>query len=192
MSSRPTDAELQLATKLAWRIGSRWKNVEEEDLASHLTLWLFQNVHHLERWRLADTGRGRLYVALKREASKYCARETTARIGQPLNAGRFYNIDRIRRVMPFIFEDTPLDAIAVNPTTGQPIGTGGTGEAATILMDVRSAYYDLAPPTRELLGLRYRDGLSHEEIAELRGLTVEASKTAIHRALKRMSDNLGE
>jgi RNA polymerase sigma factor (sigma-70 family) len=95
--------------------------------------------------------------------------------------------------MPFIFEETTLGTVLVNPVTGQPVGNpSASSEAAAILMDVRSAYYDLQPTTRELLGLRYRDGLAHEEIAELRGMSVEATKTAIHRALKKMSDNLGD
>ena len=166
--------------------------MEEEDLASHLTLWLFQNQHHVKRWRDEDEGRGRLYVSLKREAAKYCARETAARVGQPTTAGRFYNLERIRRVLPFIFENPHLDAVQVNPLTGQAVGQPATGQAQVILMDVRSAYYDLPAKTRELLALRFRDGLSHEEISELRGLTVEATKTAIHRALKKISDNLGD
>ena len=192
MTNTPTQSELQLATKIAWRVGSRWAHVEEEDLASHLTLWLFQNQHHLERWRESDLGKGRLYVSLKREAAKYCAKETAAKVGQPTDAGRFYNVERVRRVLPFIFEDTHLGAVPVNPHTGQAIGEVATGQVAVILMDVRSAYYDLPAKTRELLALRYRDGLSHEEIAELRGLSIEATKTAIHRALKKISDALGE
>lgn len=192
MSNSPTQSELQLATKIAWRVGSRWSNIEEEDLASHLTLWLFQNQHHLERWREADVGKGRLYVSLKREAAKYCAKETAAKIGQPTDAGRFYSVERVRQILPFIFEDTYLDAVAVNPQTGQAIGQPATGQAQVILMDVRSAYYDLPVKTRELIALRFRDGLAHEEIAELRGLTIEATKTAIHRALKKISDTLGD
>lgn len=192
MNKTPTQLELQLATKIAWRVGSRWSHVEPEDLASHLTLWLFQNQNHLERWRENDVGKGRLYVSLKREAAKYCAKETAAKVGQPTDAGRFYSVERIRQILPFIFEQPFLDAMPVNPHTGQAIGQIPSGQVAVMLMDVRSAFYDLPIKTRELIALRFRDGLAHEEIAELRGLTIEATKTAIHRALKKISDTLGE
>ena len=192
MPSNVLPTELELATKIAWRIGSRWKLINEEDLASHLTLWLFENAATLAKWRTTDFGNGRLFVSLRREALKFCASETAAEIGQPIDANRFYSVERIRKIMPFTFEETPQTLVIVNPITGATQGdTGASGEALAILADVRAVYYGLPPHLRELLALRYRDGLSYEELGELRKLTPEAARKAVNRALKRLSDELG-
>jgi len=184
------ETELTIATKVAYRFGRRWKLVEEEDLAGHLTLWLFENKTWLETWRRSDYGTASLYVALKHEAAKYCASETAKKVGQPLDAGRFYSVALIRRVLPFVFESNPLPSVRQNPVTGAPLDPYAESVALDVLLDVRNAYYDLPEKTRGLIALRYRDGLSHGEIAELRNLSLEAEQTAIHRAIKRMSDYL--
>ena len=44
---------------------------------------------------------------------------------------------------------------------------------------------DLRPDDREILLLKYRDGLTHQEIAERLGITVDASKQKLSRALKK-------
>lgn len=184
------DNELQVATKVAYRFGARWELVESEDLASHLTLWLFDHAETLAAWRQVDYGTGQLYVSLKREAARYCAAETANRIGKPIHNARFYSLARIRRVLPFIFEETPEPTVAQNPVTGEVVGTVSDNLAQAVILDVRDAYYGLPRKARNLVTLRYRDGLSYREIAELHNLSVEASQTAIHRALKRMSDSL--
>ena len=184
------DNELQVATKVAYRFGARWELVESEDLASHLTLWLFDNAHSLAAWRQVDYGTGQLYVSLKREAARYCAAETASRIGKPIANARFYSLSRIRRVLPFIFESLPEPQVIQNPVTGEVVGTASDNLAQAVILDVRDAYYGLPRNARNLVTLRYRDGLSYREISELHNLSVEASQTAIHRALKRMSDSL--
>jgi RNA polymerase sigma factor (sigma-70 family) len=187
---RVLDHELQVATKVAYRFGSRWELVEPEDLASHLTLWLFDHAQTLAEWRKVDYGTGQLYVSLKREAARYCAAETASRIGRPLANSRFYSLARIRRVLPFIFEAIPEPTLLENPHTGEAVGNVSDNIAQAVILDLRDAHYGLPRKTRNLVTLRYRDGLTYREIAELHGLSVEAAQTAIHRALKRMGDSL--
>jgi RNA polymerase sigma factor (sigma-70 family) len=188
--SKVLDRELQVATKVAYRFGARWELVEPEDLASHLTLWLFDNAQILAAWREVDYGTGQLYVSLKREAARYCAAETASRIGRPIANARFYSLARIRRVLPFIFETIPEPQVMENPKTGEAVGIASENIAQAVILDLRDAYYGLPRKTRNLVTLRYRDGLSYREIAELHNLSVEAAQTAIHRALKRMGDSL--
>ena len=80
-----TAAEIKLAEKVAWRVGSKWQAVEIDDLQSHLYLFMAENVKHLVRWRDEPGDNGKLYVALRREAARYCAKEQAARVGRPIN-----------------------------------------------------------------------------------------------------------
>lgn len=190
MTINITAAEMKMAEKVAWRIGSKWDAVEIEDLTSHLYLWLVTNVKALERWR-QEPSDGKLYVSLRREAAKYCAREQAAAIGRPIQENNFYNADIVHRALPYIFEAIPQTTITQNPVTGVPAQVPQDYDVAlTILTDIRQTYYGLNPDIREILAWRYRDGLTFEEIGELKNITKDGAKKSVDRALARLVNSL--
>lgn len=184
--------ELTLADKVAARIGSRWSEIEIEDLNSFLYLWLCENIETVKRWRTEVAGEGKLYVSLRREAAKYCAKEQAVAVGRPIHAVNFYNTELLHRALPFIFEDTPQTAVPIDPRTGAPVQHVGTdfNVAVTIISDIRGAYYGLNPEIRMTLAYRFRDGLTYEEIGELKGMTKDGAKKSIERAIERLSNAL--
>lgn len=183
--------ELKLAEKVAYRIGSRWSAVEVDDLTSHLYLWLVTNVKNVERWRGEDAGEGKLYVSLRREAAKYSAKEQAARVGRPIAVGNFYTADLLDRALPYVFEDTPQTTALENPVTGQAQSVGSQFDrAVTIMADIRGAFYGLNPEIRRVLEWRYRDGLTFEEIGDLRNVTKDGAKKQVERAVSRLVDAL--
>mgnify|MGYP003635864165 CR=1 FL=1 len=184
--------ELEIADKVAQRIGSRWSEVEIEDLNSFLYLWLVEHNEAVKRWRDEPMGNGKLYVALRREAAKYCAAEQAARVGRPINADNFYSSKLLSAAMPYVFEETPQTNTVVDPRTGIPQATGYEFDRAiTIMADIRGAYYGLNKDVQETLALRFRDGLTYEEIGELRSLTKDGALKQVQRALERLSNALG-
>lgn len=186
------DKELRLAEVIAAKVGKRWKNVEVEDLRSHLYLWLFDNQRALHRWRSEVGGEGKLYNSLRREASKYCSAETSARINRPLDETPAYPVDVLERALPFIFEGTPETLVRINPATGEPLEAfTESGRALALLADVRGAYYGLPREVQEVLAWRFRDGLTFEEIGELSEMTKDGAKKRVTRAVRRLSDALG-
>jgi DNA-directed RNA polymerase specialized sigma24 family protein len=192
MDNQVTPSELELARKVAFRIGRRWKLIDQDDLTSHLYLWMFEHTKELKRWRIGDLGNGALYVTLRREAAKFCAAETAASAGRPIQTPRFYTIEVVRRALPYIFEDSPVTLVVENPITGWVQWEPSENSVAmSILADVKAEFNGLAGPLQTLLTWRYRDGLSYEEISELRGITTEATRKAVERSLKRLSEALG-
>jgi DNA-directed RNA polymerase specialized sigma24 family protein len=183
--------EIRLADKVAWRVGSKWAAVEIEDLQSHLYLWMMENLRNLDRWRAEPGDNGKLYVSLRREAARYCAREQAARVGQPIAKDNFYNVALVERALPFVFEDIPQTQVAENPVTGRPANVPGEFDVAlTILTDIRQTYYGLNPEIQQVLAWRFRDGLTFEEIGELKGITKDGGKKSVDRGLARLVDSL--
>ena len=183
--------EIKLAEKVAWRVGSRWAAVDIDDLQQHLYLWLFENLRALERWRGEPGDNGKLYVSLRREAAKFCAREQAAAIGQPLQQDNFYTAGMVERALPFIFEDTPQTTVGENPVTGKPNSVPESYDTAlAILTDIRQTFYGLNPEVQTVLAWRFRDGLTYEEIGELKGISKEGGAKAVQRALQRLVDAL--
>lgn len=191
MSTPLEPDELKVAERVATRIGSRWSAVEVDDLTGHLYLWLLTNTRAVERWRAEESGEGKLYVALRREAAKYAAKEQAARVGRPIQEGNFYSRDLLHRALPYIFEDVPQSEVMVNPVTGKAESIPGEFDRAlTLLADVRGAFHGLNRDIKTVLEWRYRDGLTFEEIGELRNITKDGAKKQVERALNRLVDAL--
>lgn len=182
--------EMKLAEKIAWRIGAKWSAVEIDDLTSHLYLWLVENQRALERWRL-EASEGKLYVSLRREAAKYCAREQAARVGRPIQQDNFYTSGIVERALPYIFEDIPQTTVTQNPVTGAPGHIPAEYDTAlNLLTDIKQSFHGLNPEVREVLAWRFRDGLTFEEIGELKSITKDGGKKSVDRAVQRLVDSL--
>lgn len=191
MSDELLADELALAGKIANKIGSRWSAVENEDLQSELLLWLVEHRKIVVKWRDDPKGRGKLFVSLRREALKYCARETAARAGQPLDRGNFYSVEMLERAMPFVFEAWPETTVRQNPKTGQTLDRPVEfGNAIAIMADISGAFYGLPAEMIEVLEWRFRDGLTFEEIGDLRNMSKEGAKKLVARCLQRLCDKL--
>jgi RNA polymerase sigma factor (sigma-70 family) len=187
------EKEVALARRVARKIGSRWSAVEVEDLEQDLVLWLFENTDHVERYRTEEGGESKLYVALKRRASKLCAREQTVRSGAPLDVNSTYSIAQLERAMPFVFEDVPQSVSFENPVTGEASTSGFSGDygvALAVMTDIRGAFQDLPSEMKLVLQLRFRDGMTYQEIGDLSGMTLNGAKKRVRRALSRMQEIL--
>ena len=185
------NTEMTLESKVAHRIGSRWSMVETEDLESHLFLWMLENKNTLIRWRDEDGDNGKLYVSLRREAAKFCAKEHAARVGQPIITDNFYTPDMVRRALPYIFESVPQTIVVENPVTlaAQSIPSD-PNLGLLIITDIRQQFYGLNRDVRDILAWRFRDGLTLEEIAELKDMSKQGARKAVDRALNRLVDAL--
>lgn len=186
-----TTQEIKLAEKVAWRVGSKWSAIEIDDLQSHLFLFMVESSHHLAKWRNEPGDNGKLYVALRREAARYCAREQAARMGKPLHQDEFYTPELLRRALPFIFEETPQTSVVENPVSGRPVGVPHEHNLAlTIVTDIRQAFWGLNPEVRQVLVWRFEHGLTFEEIGELKGISKDGAKKSVDRAVQRLADSL--
>lgn len=190
---RFTEDELLITSKIGRKMAAKWTAVESDDLVSHLTLWLCENYATVSRYRDEEGGEAKLFVALRREAGKFCAKEQAVRTGAPLDHDAVYSIDQITRIMPFVFEDLPSQSVSENPHNGTPMSKPDHeqfGTAIAMVLDVKSAYLDLPAEIREVLGMRFRDGMSYEEIGSLTGMTDRGAQKRVLRAVMRLRDSL--
>lgn len=190
------DRELTLARKIAFKIGSRWSAVEIDDLASELTLWLFENSAAVERYRDEPGGEGKLFVALRRKAAKYCAREQAIRSGAPLDAEARYTVTQIERGLPFVWEDAPQTVVAEDPLNGRPLGesynASSSTNAVSVLLDFRLAFDALPDDLKTILTLRFRDGMTYREIGALTELTDNGARKRVRRGVRHMQQLLDD
>ena len=184
------DDELVLAKRISISVGSKWSAVEIDDLTSELILWLYAHADTVRRYRTEEGGQGKLFVALRRTAGRYCVKAQEARTGGPLETDAPYSTAQIERAMPYIFE--PIPETKVFEKYGKPAGAYPTdgGKVRAILLDVSIAYDALPPEHKTVLTLRFRDGLTYTDIGALTGVSDVAARARVIRALERIRDYL--
>jgi RNA polymerase sigma factor (sigma-70 family) len=191
--TEPTREEIALADRIGGIAASKWKLVEADDVKQHLKLWLFTNLLVVNEYREIQEGEAKLVIALKREANKFSAAEQEARVGRPLREDNLYSPTRVARILPFIFDEYPQSMVMENPVTGQTYGKSNPenyGNAIAILADVNSVFHGLPARTKDLLKLRFAQGLTLDELAEYYGISQPAAKKRVDVALKLLSDAL--
>jgi RNA polymerase sigma factor (sigma-70 family) len=172
-----TEQELTLAKKVAASTARKWRHVNREDLTQELTLWLFEHEAQVERYRAEDAD-GKLFVALRREAAKWAARETRAVTGKTLEADYEYSVEQVRRAMPFVFEDIPQ--------TVTEDGTVEHSRALMVMTDFKNAFRDQPVDVQAVLTAHYRDGLTEAELARRFGVSQPTVNRRLKRAVERV------
>ncbi|HRI07800.1 MAG TPA: sigma-70 family RNA polymerase sigma factor, partial [Nannocystaceae bacterium] len=96
-------------------------------------------------------------------------------------------IDHFRRSRPAVALDAVGEAL---PAVDDPLGELLERERLEELLEHLDRLDAEAPQTRELLVLRYADGLRHREIAALVGLSEAAVKQRLSRAIRELRGRL--
>ena len=82
-----------------------------------------------------------------------------------------------------------VEAVAVDRQSASPEELAGQGELASAM---GAALSRIRPEYREVVVLRYQEGLTHPEIAEILGLPAGTVKTYLHRARKELAGILAD
>jgi RNA polymerase sigma-70 factor (ECF subfamily) len=128
----------------------------------------------------------RVFWKLLDRLADYDARRGSARMFV-LSIARNAVIDHLR---------TRRDAVPVEDLGGALVDEAGTPLDALVreeeLRELRALVLELPAETREMLALRFGDGLRHVEIAEILGIEVAAVKQRFSRAMKGLRERLEE
>jgi hypothetical protein len=191
-----SDSELRLASqgaKSAFRSGRGL--VEYNDLVSEAHLWIVENYEKVEQWR--DEGRhgqNKLRNACRQRCLTVIARERRKRSNLQPGDVFYYTPQMIREILPNIWDEDDW-------VTGQQVGGGeirtpsrpaeGNNRLAMIV-DVRTAFFNLNNNDQNLLSDMYKDGgLPLDVVATQWEVTERTIKRREERVLDKMVERLG-
>lgn len=185
------DNEIEMARRIGKRVASKWSAAEQDDVVSELFLWLVEHQDVVRRYRDDPYGEQKLFIALRRKASKFAYREQVVRAqGRLSEDDSPYTTEQIERALPYIFEDIPQTVAYENPDTGASTYRGEPNRAVDLILDLRAAVDDLPEQVRETICLRFRDGLTNKQIGELVGISQEAARKRVHASVRRVKEYL--
>lgn len=191
MAFEATPSEIHLAKQTGWQVGRRWSSVEIEDLRQHLLLWLYEHGAQVERFRGRENGKAQLALSLKREALKYCTRESAARQGKLVERDNFYTPEVVERALPFLFEAGFEVKVRQDPHTGKVIDRPfSTGDAWAIVADIQRAFRALPAQNQLVLEMRYQEDMTLDDVGKRLEISKQAIDQTISKSVQLMSEYL--
>lgn len=169
--------------------------VTQEDTEQALYVWLYEKKTSIANLVENDPASWRVKIAstMRKVAFSYCAREKAASEGYSMDDVFKYSIPRLQRLMPDVFDYSDWQSFG-QYGDGQPKSkaqANETGDRLAELVDIKAAIKRLNPDTKAVLYLQWREHYTGEMVAEHYGISVDAARKRMSRALKALQKELG-
>lgn len=182
----------------------KMRSLEPEDLQQTVYLHLIERYDKLLKWReeagIENTGKlteaqmqyyyPKVFGQARDGAVKYIKKESKHIYKGKVIDDHFYNEERIRAALPFVWQITPTEQLPEHPQNNTILNNekkySNKGLALAIMTDIRNAFYDLNKQEQDLLELYFNKGLTYKEIAVLLTTTEEATRKRISRTIEKM------
>lgn len=184
------------------------RSIEQEDLSQTIYLHFVENYEKINKWRndcgikaedilenqekiskdKLDIYYPKVFNELKSAAIKFINKEVKHVYKGKVIDDHFYNEEKVRAALPYIWQITPSEEYQVHPQTGQVLKhkSSNQGLALAIMADISGAYYGLKKSEQELLELHFNKGLTYKFIAEVLNTTEDAIRQRIKRTIEKM------
>lgn len=176
-------------------IKRQFPQVDREDVAQEL--WLFMALHpdKVEEWSdQGKRGEQSLAKALRRRGRTWAIQEKAAITGYDVEDLYFYSTGLLRELLPEALDREHWGDSGTSSETGKLSPTSRPSEGGNrvaMLCDVRSSLEAGSASDKELLWTTFGLGMPEDEHALVLGITVEALRTRVHRAVTRVQKRLG-
>lgn len=169
--------------------------IDAADTEQHLWVWLYEKRTSVLQTVEDDPQNWEAKIAstMRKVASDHCAKEKAAIEGYDTSDLYRYSIPKIKELLPDSFDYSDWQKFGLKGD-GQPtarIQANQTGDRVAELVDVRAAIISLPHDTKKMLYLTHVFKYSAENLAAEFGISEEAAKKRLQRALGAIQKALG-
>ena len=170
-----------------------------DDVKQELLEWSLKRRDKIEEWLSPDLpkadyklGVKRLGRTFNRLADKYCRREKAKKLGYSVYDEAFYSSGMIEELLPYAFS---AETLTKDPNS-EYVSSGG-GDPATAgsfivsIYDIKSALSTLSAEQQAMIELKFADGLTLIQIAEMYNVSESTISRKINTGIRSMNKKLG-
>lgn len=177
------------AATATYRAYSQW--ITFPDVAAQLWLWVTENAARVDDYLNREEGERIVRSILNQEARKYAIKERAMSTGYSPDDLTWYSHAMIRNVLPDVFdyEDWQTFGSGGNDRGSKPIANA-TGDRLATILDIKGALTKLQKDQVAILREHYGNGVSVDACAIVLGISSEAARKRVDRAVYAIRDQL--
>lgn len=183
-----------LVGNIAYEFSRKFYMVDAADIRQELWVWFLEHPNKLKVWESLDIKDSTKLIAksLRNEAKDYCQKQKAHAIGYRVEDNYYYDREMIEALLPSCLRgDTVAPTIHddVYSNTNRVVSEGGNWFA--MMADVNRAFKRLTEEQQSIIYLRFGDGCDNKTFAKEMGISEDAARMRVNRALNNLVNILG-
>lgn len=189
-----TDKYENLVASIAYEYSRKYHMVEANDIRQELWLWFLEHPNKVQLWEKFEGKQSIRIIAksLRNAAKDYCQKEKANAVGYRVEDNYYYDKALVEELLPAILRGDGT-APALNNlgfTTTKRVASEG-GNWFAMMADVKRGLGKLTHEQQSVIYLRFGDGCDLKTFATELGISEDAARMRVNRAMNNLLNFLG-
>jgi DNA-directed RNA polymerase specialized sigma24 family protein len=168
--------------------------VEASDIRQELWVWFLSHPNKVKAWESIDEKQSIKLIArsLKNAAKDFCQKEKAKRVGYHVEDNYYYDRQVLEILLPAVLrgDSTAPSMVDLGFTSTRKVASEG-GNWFAMMSDIDKAMKKLPDEQFNIIYLRFGDGVDNSGVASELGISDDAARMRINRAMNALLNLLG-
>lgn len=179
---------------IAYEYSRKFHMCDADDIRQELWIWFLTHPNKVQAWNVKDSKESDKLIArsLRNAAKDYCQREKARAVGYKVEDNYYYDREVVELLLPAVLRKD-LNAPAMTElgfTKAKKVASEG-GNWFAMMADIDRALSRLTQEQLTIIYLRFGDGCDNITLSKELGITEDASRMRVNRAVNNLLNFLG-
>jgi RNA polymerase sigma factor (sigma-70 family) len=179
---------------IAYEYSRKFHMCDADDIRQELWVWFLEHPNKVNTWEEIDLKQSTKLIArsLRNAAKDYCQREKARAVGYKVEDNYYYDREVVELLLPAVLR-RDLNAPAMTElgfTKAKKVASEG-GNWFAMMADIDKALSRLTREQLTIVYLRFGDGCDNASLATELGISEDASRMRVNRAVNNLLNFLG-
>ena len=189
-----TDKYDNMVSAIAYEFSRKFHMCDTDDIRQELWVWFLEHPNKVSLWEELDGKQSTKLIArsLRNAAKDYCQREKARSAGYKVDDNYYYDREVVELLLPAVLRKD-LNAPAMTElgfTKAKKVASEG-GNWFAMMADIERALVRLTQEQLSIIYLRFGDGCDNASLATELGISEDASRMRVNRAVNNLLNFLG-
>jgi RNA polymerase sigma factor (sigma-70 family) len=179
---------------IAYEYSRKFHMCDADDIRQELWIWFLEHPNKVSTWEAIDVKQSVKLIArsLRNAAKDYCQREKARAVGYKVEDNYYYDREVVELLLPSVLR-RDLNAPSMTElgfTKAKKVASEG-GNWFAMMADIDKALSRLTQEQLTIVYLRFGDGCDNATLATELGISEDASRMRVNRAVNNLLNFLG-
>ena len=183
-----------LVAGIAYEFSRKYHMVDAGDVRQELWVWFLEHPNKVRVWESLDGKQSTKLIArsLRNAAKDFCQKEKAKSTGYHVSDNHYYDKAVIEEILPAVLRGDTQGPVLLNLgfTKNKQVASEG-GNWLAMKADIERGLDRLPVEQKSIIYLRFGDGCDNKTFAAELGITEDAARMRVNRALNNLMNFLG-